>query len=152
MTDFTAEDLDALEAHVKAGWPIGEVRAIGLVAALRLELAGRRSDREKAAEAVLNEQLRTTNAEAKVERLTAWKDEALTVLADWEKVYDALGRPGLLGESKARAALVEVEALRARIDPALACPACGGTRTRRLLSPPCQHPWHGDGHGEEASA
>lgn len=28
---------------------------------------------------------------------------------------------------------------------ALTCPACGGTRARRLLSPPCQHQWHEDG-------
>jgi len=39
-----------------------------------------------------------------VRRLTRWKSEATTVIAQWETVYDALGRPGVLGDSKAEAA------------------------------------------------
>jgi hypothetical protein len=51
---------------------------------------------------------------AEVARLRDWKAEALTVLADWEAVYEVLGRPGPLGASKAFAALVEVKSLRER--------------------------------------
>lgn len=45
-------------------------------------------------------------------RLLRWKAEAMEVLAEWERVYAALGNPGRLGESKAAAALAEVEDLR----------------------------------------
>lgn len=46
-----------------------------------------------------------------VERLRAWKREALAVLAAWDQVWEALGRPGGLGESKAAASVREVERL-----------------------------------------
>lgn len=36
-----------------------------------------------------------------IERLLAWKAEAMTVLAEWEKVWELAGRPGPLGRSKA---------------------------------------------------
>lgn len=42
----------------------------------------------------------------------AWKTEALTVLAAWDEVWEALGRPGPLGSSKAAGALDEVEAMK----------------------------------------
>lgn len=38
-----------------------------------------------------------------LDRLRAWKAEALAVLGEWEFVWEAAGRPGALGESKARA-------------------------------------------------
>jgi hypothetical protein len=41
--------------------------------------------------------------------LVRWKDEALEVLNEWEKVYEALGSPGALGASKALSALAEVQ-------------------------------------------
>lgn len=47
------------------------------------------------------------------DRLTVWKAEALEVLGEWEKVYEALGSPGPIGASKAKAALAAVEALMA---------------------------------------
>ena len=53
------------------------------------------------------------DAADEVERLRRWKAEAMTVLADWEAVYEAAGKPGPLGVSKARAVLAEVERLRA---------------------------------------
>ena len=49
---------------------------------------------------------------AKVERLTRWKAEATEVLAGWERVWDALGRPGPLGASKALSSMVEVNRMR----------------------------------------
>lgn len=57
------------------------------------------------------------NAEilAENERLARWKAEAATVLSTWEAVWEALGKPGALGDSKAAAALAEVERLRARV-------------------------------------
>lgn len=44
-------------------------------------------------------------------RLRSWKAEAMEVLSDWDKVFDALGQPGRLGESKAAASLAEVQRL-----------------------------------------
>ena len=43
-------------------------------------------------------------------RLAAWKSEAIEVIAAWEQVWDALGRPGRLGQSKAAAALAVIVA------------------------------------------
>jgi len=40
-----------------------------------------------------------------VEHLIRWKAEAMMVLDEWERVWEAAGRPGALGESKARAML-----------------------------------------------
>lgn len=53
---------------------------------------------------------------AEVERLSSWKQEAIQVIASWEKIHERLGRPGRLGESKAAATLAEVEAMADRID------------------------------------
>lgn len=38
---------------------------------------------------------------AELEQLRRWKAEAMTVLAEWEDVWIAAGRPGDLGRSKA---------------------------------------------------
>lgn len=40
-----------------------------------------------------------------IESLRRWKAEAMTVLSEWEQVWEALGHPGFLGESKAAASL-----------------------------------------------
>jgi hypothetical protein len=40
-----------------------------------------------------------------VEQLRQWKAEAMTVLGEWEQVWETAGRPGALGESKAVAVL-----------------------------------------------
>jgi hypothetical protein len=53
-------------------------------------------------------------ARTEIDRLRRWKAEAMAVLGDWEKVYEALGRPGQLGESKAKASEAEVLRLLAR--------------------------------------
>lgn len=42
-------------------------------------------------------------------RLRQWKREAITVLTAWEAVWEAAGRPGRLGQSKAEAMLKWVE-------------------------------------------
>jgi hypothetical protein len=47
-----------------------------------------------------------------LERLRAWKESAVQVLNEWDLVFDALGRPGPLGGSKAASALTEVRRLR----------------------------------------
>lgn len=44
--------------------------------------------------------------------LFRWKAEAKTVLSTWEAVWEALGKPGTLGDSKAAAVLAEVTRLR----------------------------------------
>lgn len=38
---------------------------------------------------------------AEVERLRRWKREAMLVMGDWEQLYETLGRPGMIGQSKA---------------------------------------------------
>ena len=50
-----------------------------------------------------------------VDRLRAWKAEAIAVLAEWEETWQALGRPGLVGASKASGVLGEVVRLRAEV-------------------------------------
>lgn len=47
-----------------------------------------------------------------LDRLRKWKKEAQLVMADWEKVWEALGSPGELGQSKAEAALEEIKKLK----------------------------------------
>ena len=49
-----------------------------------------------------------------LERLRAWKREAMIVLAEWESVWEAAGRPGALGASKASAVRRVVQAARRR--------------------------------------
>jgi hypothetical protein len=41
-----------------------------------------------------------------LDRLRWWKAEALTVLAEWERVWETAGRPGALGSSKAESVRV----------------------------------------------
>lgn len=36
-----------------------------------------------------------------VRDLQAWKESAMTVLGEWEEVWEAVGKPGRLGASKA---------------------------------------------------
>lgn len=44
-----------------------------------------------------------------IEQLRRWKGEALIVLEDWEKVWEAAGRPGAWGSSKAVSTREHVE-------------------------------------------
>lgn len=53
-----------------------------------------------------------TTAQVDNARLTRWKAEAMTVLAEWEAVYVALGAPGVLGDRKSDAVLAEATATR----------------------------------------
>jgi hypothetical protein len=39
---------------------------------------------------------------AEIDRLRAWKESAMQVLNDWDQVWEAAGRPGPLGASKAQ--------------------------------------------------
>ena len=50
-----------------------------------------------------------------VEPLEAWKESAIKVMGEWDKVHEALGKPGKLGESMAAASLAEIERLRALV-------------------------------------
>lgn len=52
------------------------------------------------------------DAADEIARLRAWKAEALTVLAEWEETWEAAGRPGRLGGSKAIAVRDEIDRLR----------------------------------------
>ena len=50
-----------------------------------------------------------------VEPLEQWKESAINVMSEWDKVHEALGKPGKLGESMAAASLAEVAKLRALV-------------------------------------
>ena len=54
-------------------------------------------------------------AQYEIDRLRQWKSEASEVLTEWEKVWQASGEPGQLGESKAQATGAEVDRLRAQV-------------------------------------
>ena len=49
---------------------------------------------------------------AEIANLKAWKDSAIALFAEWDKVHAALGSPGKLGQSMAQASLAEIERLR----------------------------------------
>ena len=55
-----------------------------------------------------------SDTEEELERLRAWKRDALTVLAEWELVWETAGCPGGLGESKAKAVRRVVRSARRR--------------------------------------
>lgn len=50
-----------------------------------------------------------------VEPLEEWKESAIKVMSEWDKVHEALGKPGKLGESMAAASLAEVVKLQALV-------------------------------------
>lgn len=54
-------------------------------------------------------------AAIELDQLRQWKSEAITVLSGWDDVFEALGSPGKLGESKSAAAKAEVERLRGEL-------------------------------------
>lgn len=58
---------------------------------------------------------RAMPAEQRETELKAWKESAMSVMAEWDKVYEALGRPGFIGSSMAASSLDEVKQLRQTI-------------------------------------
>lgn len=54
------------------------------------------------------------------DRLAQWKAEATAVLAEWDLVHEALGKPGQLGQSIAAASATAVGLVREALDGALA--------------------------------
>ncbi len=70
------------------------------------------------------------SAEAELEQLRRWKDEALEVLNGWEKVHDALGKPATPGQRKSEASLAAVEHLTGT-EPSILLPS-GVVETCRL--------------------
>ena len=95
-------------------------RALGVVGHSAAKCGGCRNcwtlDQWKAEEQLLRDEL-----EAQATRITElerWKAEALVVLGQWDEVWEALGRPGPLGSSKAVEALTEAHRLRATDPPA----------------------------------
>lgn len=52
---------------------------------------------------------RTADLTAENVKLLRWKAEAMTVITEWDRVHEALGKPGRLGESMAAASLAEIE-------------------------------------------
>jgi hypothetical protein len=95
MTD-TTETAPTFRAWIEEQWPLAG-------------RSGRASLREVLLIAVETAADKIDALTADVERLRAWKREATEVIGGWEKVYKALGEPGRLAESKAAAALNEVD-------------------------------------------
>ena len=56
-----------------------------------------------------------TGAAIELDQLRQWKSEAITVLNGWDDVFEALGMPGKLGESKSAAAKAEIDRLRGEL-------------------------------------
>ena len=54
-----------------------------------------------------------------LERLRAWKAEAIEVLNGWEHAWEAAGQPGPLGPSKALAVATALEQMKADLAEAL---------------------------------
>lgn len=54
-----------------------------------------------------------TDALKEIDYLRQWQLEAITVQAEWDKVWDYLGQPGPLGASKALNALRRLQVMRA---------------------------------------
>jgi hypothetical protein len=55
-------------------------------------------------------------AAVELEHAARWKAEATEVLAQWDRVHEALGSPGQIGLTKAGQALLEVRRLQHIID------------------------------------
>ena len=53
--------------------------------------------------------------EARIKELETWKASAMRVLSEWDAVFDALGKPGALGDSKAVASLARIKELEAAL-------------------------------------
>lgn len=49
---------------------------------------------------------------ATIDRLAGWKESAMSVLAEWDRAWEAAGRPGHLGQSRAEATRQWIEAHR----------------------------------------
>ena len=106
---------DALEAAARPAAGSSSPDVTALADELRDWPYGRpafvRSEAEQAADALEAQATRITELER-------WKAEALVVLGQWDEVWEALGRPGPLGSSKAVEALTEAHRLRATDPPA----------------------------------
>lgn len=55
--------------------------------------------------ALYQERVQLNKVLDELDRLRAWKAEAMTVLGEWEQVWVRAGKPGPLGASKAEAVL-----------------------------------------------
>jgi hypothetical protein len=53
---------------------------------------------------------------SEVRELRAWKESAMSVLAEWDKVWETLGKPGRLGDSIAVASKKEIERLQGQVN------------------------------------
>jgi hypothetical protein len=58
----------------------------------------------------------TMTDQQELEALRGWKQSAMTVLAGWERVFEAAGSPGPLGGSKSNAVLAVLAGLPSRAD------------------------------------
>jgi len=58
----------------------------------------------------------SAESSSEVDRLRAWKAEAMAVLDEWERTWEVAGRPGGLGALKARATADEIRRLQ-RLTP-----------------------------------
>jgi hypothetical protein len=82
-----------------------------------LEQSFQRLDSNDDRAAVVRDAWRTLiGQDAELQDLVRWKDEALTVLSAWEKVWQAAGRPGPLGRSMAENTAAEIARLKSDLE------------------------------------
>jgi hypothetical protein len=91
--------------------------AVVVAGLTELEQSFQRLDSNDARTAVVRDAWRTLiGQDAELQDLVRWKDEALAVLSQWEKVWQAAGRPGPLGRSMAENTAAEIARLKSEFD------------------------------------
>lgn len=113
-SEFDTSDalLDRLDQLRQPHDPFSDTyRDIGMAIA-RIRLAERRPSLDAARRA----QLRSPAEDQEMQRLRDWQTSAMHELGKWDAVFDALGKPGPLGESKAANALAEL-VIRGVVEP-----------------------------------
>lgn len=61
---------------------------------------------------------RIIDPQTTVGQLRSWKNLAMQVLAEWDKIHEELGKPGRLGQTKSNASLEEVQRWKDEINAA----------------------------------
>lgn len=91
--------------------------AVVVAGLTELEQSFQRLDSNDARALLVGDARRTIcQLDAAAQDLLRWKDEALTVLGQWEKVWQAAGRPGPLGRSMAENTAAEIARLKSDLE------------------------------------
>lgn len=80
--------------------------------AISQRLKTMRDERNHAARELAEAIIREQAANAECDRLRAWKEDAMTVFARWNKCHEAAGRPGNIGELASESTECEIQRLK----------------------------------------